>query len=311
MIFIFSKPNEPLVTKVCNWLDYFNEEYILIDSYDKIIDSNNFNFLFNYSNQKAQNNNVAWFWKNLLFFENINSNYKLINNKDYNFFMQNETHKIIELIYNSFNKDRIIGLPFINGNLNKFEVLSICKNIGFNTPISIITNDKIELIHFIKKYKKIITKPLSDGIVINLEKKTGHLYTKEINYRELIKIPDFFFPSYFQEKIDKKYELRVIFINNQIFTSAILTKKKSSDLKIEMKSEYRIIPYKLPLKLKKLIFELTNKLNLNFCSIDFIKSTNNKYYILEVNQTGQIDLISNICNYSIEKIIAKCLIKLK
>lgn len=44
-------------------------------------------------------------------------------------------------------------------------------------------------------------------------------------------------------------------------------------------------------------------------SIDIIKSTNGKYYFLEVNPVGQYLAPSFLCNYNLPKIIAEWLIK--
>lgn len=48
-------------------------------------------------------------------------------------------------------------------------------------------------------------------------------------------------------------------------------------------------------------------LKLESGSLDFIVTPDNEYYFLEVNPVGQFNFVSEICNYHIEKHIAKTL----
>jgi len=50
------------------------------------------------------------------------------------------------------------------------------------------------------------------------------------------------------------------------------------------------------------------EVGLNCASIDLIKSTNGKYYFLEINPVGQFGMVDFPCNYGLHKIVAEELI---
>ena len=52
-----------------------------------------------------------------------------------------------------------------------------------------------------------------------------------------------------------------------------------------------------------------NKLSLNTGSLDIIKTVDGEFTFIEVNPVGQFMAPSNRCNFDLEKLIAKWLIK--
>ncbi|WP_447951552.1 hypothetical protein [Chryseobacterium koreense] len=51
------------------------------------------------------------------------------------------------------------------------------------------------------------------------------------------------------------------------------------------------------------------ELELATCSIDMIVNKDWEYYFLEINPVGQFGMISNPCNYFLEKKLAELLLK--
>ena len=119
-----------------------------------------------------------------------------------------------------------------------------------------------------------------------------------------------FFPSLIQGKVDKYFEIRTYFFNNKYYPAAIFTEKDSDiDYRVEgNKENLRIVPYKLPLKVKRKLKKLMKILKVESGSIDLIVTREMEYIYLEVNPVGYFDNISALCNYNIEKYIAKFLI---
>lgn len=52
-----------------------------------------------------------------------------------------------------------------------------------------------------------------------------------------------------------------------------------------------------------------NSLNLNTGSIDLIVDTQDNYYFLEINPVGQFGMVSQPCNYYLEKKVAEYLVQ--
>jgi glutathione synthase/RimK-type ligase-like ATP-grasp enzyme len=71
----------------------------------------------------------------------------------------------------------------------------------------------------------------------------------------------------------------------------------------------RTIPFKIPDKISDKIIQLMKTLNLNHGSIDLIVTPSEEFVFLEVNPVGQFGMVSDPCNYFLEKKIADYLIK--
>jgi len=127
-------------------------------------------------------------------------------------------------------------------------------------------------------------------------------------------LPDVFYPSLFQEKIEKEYEVRSFYIDGRFYSMAIFSQndKQTKDdfRKYNFQNMNRMVPYQLDKKTELNLHKVYSMLNLDTGSADFIKGKDGKYYFLEINPTGQFGFVSFYCNYNLEKIVAKHLIQL-
>jgi len=208
----------------------------------------------------------------------------------------------------------ILGGYYKEFRNNKLENLHIARNCGMNIPHTLITNNKEKLRLFIEKHQKVITKPVHGG---HLSFTTNSkIYSGKgivfVDEEKVEKSNDMFCPSLFQNYIDKKYEIRIFFIENQLFPMAIfsqLDEKTKYDFRnYNRENPNRNVPYKLPKTIEDKILCFINKSQLKTGSIDLIHSIEDKYIFLEVNPTGQFGWVSDNCNYYLEKRIAEFLI---
>jgi ATP-GRASP peptide maturase of grasp-with-spasm system len=197
--------------------------------------------------------------------------------------------------------------------INKLKVLLKAKEMGFNIPETYICSTKVELAAILLQHSSLITKSIGDLLPINNNKKFINFLTKEITNEVLENLPDTFFPSLFQKKIDKEYEIRTFYFFGKCYSMAIFSQ---SDTTTAVDFRYyndekpnRTVPYTLPSRIEKKIVKLMNHLNLNTGSIDLMKN-NLGYYFLEVNPTGQFGMTEYPCNYPLAKLVAQKLIEL-
>lgn len=205
---------------------------------------------------------------------------------------------------------QIEGIKYLsNYNSDKLNKLFVLEQAGSNnlpTPKSLITNNKESLLDFYNKNNPIICKAAFENIS-TLKTSEGYLkqYVEEINLDFINNLPDKFFPSFFQEKINKEYDVRVFYLDGKCYSMAIFSDK--TDYRADYKT-HKNVPFLLPKIIEENICKLMNSLNLNTGSIDFVKSLNDDLlYFLEINPNGQFAMVSKPCNYYIEKQIAKYL----
>lgn len=218
--------------------------------------------------------------------------------------------KSVELTINKVNKS--LGSYFKEKENLKLLQLSIASECGLKIPSTLVTNEKKRIVEFKKKYKKIISKdicyPINFSDSNDRYTSTGTFLIKDDT---LEKLSDTFFPILAQEYIDKKYEIRIFFFKDKFYSMAIFSQQNEKTIidfrNYDKRTPNRCVPYSLPNLLLKKLKLFTDKYEINTGSFDIIKSTNNKYYFLEVNPQGQMDWLSKNCNYYIEKDIAKYL----
>lgn len=220
-------------------------------------------------------------------------------------------------IYNFLQENiRPLGI-YDSHSLNKITCLLLAKNCGLDTPSTLITTSKQAVKKLKLDFNRIITKAITNGFDLEL-KNEGNIehyinYTEEVTENLLDAMPDTFFPSLFQELIEKELEVRTFFLGGKCYSMAIF-----SQLDVQTTVDYRkyskekntrSVPYKLPDEIESKISNLMDKLSLNIGSLDIILSKDGRHFFLEVNPVGQYWTHSVICNYYLDKKIAEFLIK--
>jgi|AntAceMinimDraft_17_1070374.scaffolds.fasta_scaffold00282_14 hypothetical protein len=303
MINIFCNTHDISIDYILDWLEYYKVPYkrynssTFFDNYYPLIYPSNRNRLYN--------KQLFWFykWSHNPSYIPISDNEELSNNIYNN--LRAERDILFDIFWDFIPKNNIINHPkFVD--VNKYTQLTIAENIGLEIPNTILTRNKIDLINFCKKNKRIITKNFNSGFFIHSNDGTSYCnYSNILKNEDINKLSDIFFPSLFQEKIDRQFELKIIYIGGDVYPVALLSDDKDEDIRISKKN--KTFPCKIPLELKSKLILLMNKLNLDFGTIDMIYNNNSEYVFLEVNPSGQFLGYSNNCNYMIEEKIAKFL----
>ena len=186
---------------------------------------------------------------------------------------------------------------------NKLIFLSFAKKAGLNCPDTIVTNNKQELLNFYhKNKKKVISKPLYFSNYYYNGEDTYSIYTTSYGDDEIKSLPEFFFPTLFQKKIESIHEIRIFYLDGDFFATAAICidKKKKIDLKLNYKSDHlHWVPYTLPESIKGKLDKFMRSVDLNTGSIDILK-TKDDFVFIEVNPVGQFLAPGNYCNYYLE-----------
>lgn len=202
-------------------------------------------------------------------------------------------------------------------NFNKLIFLDACKHLKINIPETLITRKKSELITFYREQKNgIIVKSLASNfhycVSISEEEQIWQYgITNSIDETKLDQLPEAFDLSLFQEKLDKKYELRVLFVAGICFPQIIFSQNHAySEVDYRQglgDSDMRQCNVLLPQKITNQINQLMDFLDLNIGCIDIVVTKQNEYVFLEVNPSGIFTDMMDNCNYDMHYEIAKFL----
>ncbi len=192
---------------------------------------------------------------------------------------------------------------------NKIVNLHLAKKCGLLIPDTLITNTKHEAIGFFEKHKRIISKCSFHPPHFNTEASVWNSAgTFIVEKEQLDFLADNFSPTLFQDYIEKAYEVRVFFYENNFYAMAILSQedeKTSIDFRnYNHEKPNRTVPFKLPCDVLSKLQQFIAIKKMDTGSIDLIVTPDNEFVFLEVNPQGQFHWLSLHCNYYIERDIA-------
>mgnify|MGYP006288751835 CR=1 FL=1 len=309
MILILSEKGDKVTDLVIDWLNYYNAHFLRINNEDAVtsfsIKDGHFILSFNNFTFNSQDVKAFWHrrgWINYDFFRN--DFFQNANNSVKNHLFQEWKEVESYLYFRLFN---INGISNKLSNLNKLIVIDKARAVGFQVPEYFITstlNDE-------QNSENLVVKAISDSIEFEKNSKAFTYYTEKIDVVNLRdRIPDTFFPTFFQKSINILYDIRTIFVKNKIWSMAIHALDENDEI-IDYRKNYatlRYSPITLPKEFNNKIVKLMKILYLDFAAIDFVVDKQDNIYFLEVNPYGQFEMVSSPCNFHIEREIAKILI---
>jgi hypothetical protein len=302
--------NDTFVHHLCYWILEFGQEPVVI--YERDLYQNKEIIIDIESDKigveiKTEDNRTINFDQIEMFFRRSWHSEIFSSENEEDFFEKKEIYALREYILFKIEKNyKLIGRCSLD-SLRKMNHLFYAKAAGLLVPNSIITSKKKALDLEKSNY---ISKAIESTY---LKKEKGRLlsnYTISINERDL---PNDFFPTLFQEKIQKELELRVFVYFEEVYCTAFLVSKDNYEKEVDIRlliSEGKTEPYpfNLPQEVKQKITNLMGKLKLDMASMDFIINEQGEYVLLDLNPFGQISMVSQTCFYDIEKLIALNLI---
>ena len=234
-------------------------------------------------------------------------------------YLEARTKEFIEAEANSFGlfmdyylgKGKHISQLHSSQKVNKLKLADIAVQAGMLVPATLVTNQKQALHNFIERYGSAITKPIETIISYVTAKHWLPQYTTTITPEILEQLPDQFQLSLFQQKIKKKYELRVFCLEEELYAMAIFSQRDQQTAvdfrNYNISTPNRNIPFQLPQSFAQKVKDFLRLSDYRCGSLDILVDRKDNYYFLEINPVGQFGMVSKPCNYQLEKKIAQYL----
>lgn len=318
MILVLSRYGDYSTNKVIDWLtglkaNFFrlNDEDLALGKVKISFDIDEESFFLETKNGKITMDDINIVWLRKFGFLDTYEDFFKENDPASNLkkYTYSEFSELRGLLY-SFLKDKK-WLYYKDNMPSKIDVLRVAKDSGLKIPKTTVTNKFTYVQEGYGLQGEVITKSLGQFSTIQYKDYSKKLLTQKFKTIELE--GKSFFPSLFQEYIDKEYELRIFYLDGSFYSMAIFSQKNRKTIVDFRNYDYdnpsRNVPYKLPYTIQKKLDHLMKNLGLNTGSIDMIRSVNGDYVFLEVNPSGQYGMVSNPCNYPLDKLIAQYLIK--
>ncbi len=326
MVVIFSDKDDYSTNKVIEYLKYWKEKFIRINKEDG--PNTDFNIVF--SNRclsleiwsgsiqiDIDDIKSIWFRRGGFYLKEVEKT-DILNDSEVLMpqlqrYLLSEQSTLNTLIYEILisKRIRILGNPFLL-NTKKLSVLRRASLCGLDIPETIVTTRRINLEGFIKK-KDTITKAIQDNFTPKTNRFGYGLLTEFISSDIVPELPEVFFPSLFQELINKEFDVRIFYLDGEFWSIAIFSQEmentavdfRNYDYENPNRMSKIILPSEIRRKLKKLL----NDLNLNTASIDMIYTIEKRFVFLEINPVGQYDMVGKLMNFQLDRKIARWLVR--
>jgi glutathione synthase/RimK-type ligase-like ATP-grasp enzyme len=168
----------------------------------------------------------------------------------------------------------------------QLEVASSC---GFTCPATLVSNSPAKIKAFFSSHREVIFKPLrfaswesERGVATNY---TTSVTLEDLPSEEILRSA----PGIFQEKIAKRYELRVTVMGRWV-VAAQLDSQSIDACTTDWRVPGHSVPVQeiaLPQAIQEQCLALMSGLGLAFGCLDLIYTPDGEYVFLEVNQQGQ------------------------
>ena len=195
----------------------------------------------------------------------------------------------------------------------KIPQLTLAAKLGFNLPVTLITNDPGEFLDFYRLHNgQVITKTAS----VQAETWLGPMctaYARLIHPRDLLHFQDVQSCAVIaQVYVKKALEVRVTVVGNDVFAAGIhsqVTRRTRVDWRRYDRTSTPHDIHGLPPEIAQLCLALVRSMGLAYGAIDLILTPEGQYVFLEINPNGQYKWIETLTGLPITKRIVRLLVE--
>ncbi|OGD81402.1 hypothetical protein A2572_01215 [Candidatus Collierbacteria bacterium RIFOXYD1_FULL_40_9] len=295
MLLIVTNTNDPTTDFVVEKLKADNKPFrrlntdlFLTETTHKIHFDGNYNLLISDRNGPLDLNTIKSVWYRRPELPKVSS--QLSTPQAVNF-AQVESQYVLKSIYDLLDDRVWVSRPWAIRKANsKLDQLRVATKLSFRVPESLCTNDPVEAEKFIRKHGKVIVKPFKNNVIEEGDGTSWFIYTAEVNEARIDQLRSVCFaPTFFQERIEKDYEVRVTVFGNKVFATKVdsqadknlVTDWRKSPTNSMLWSETQI-----PKPVETACLELVKHYGLRFGAID-LAVKDDKYTFFEMNPNGQ------------------------
>jgi glutathione synthase/RimK-type ligase-like ATP-grasp enzyme len=168
--------------------------------------------------------------------------------------------------------------------------LAVAEKCGFSIPRTLITNCPIQVRAAFQSFGRMIIKPTRSGYVDYGDEQHA-VFTSEVLETHLEHVADArWSPSIYQELLEKRCDIRVTVVGNEIFAAEIDSQGDPRAKVDWRRTENPDLPHRrttLAPDLIEKIKRLVKELGLQFAALDFVHTVRGEFVFLEVNPNGQ------------------------
>lgn len=196
---------------------------------------------------------------------------------------------------------------------SKEEQLRLAANCGLEIPATCISNSPARVKEFIREVGGTVITKMQSSFSITQGGDEQVVFTNELTSADLNDLDSLAYcPMMFQQKLEKKLELRVTIVGDKIFAFSI-DSQKEINAQVDWRKEGLALiddwqSHTLPSSIQSQLMTLMDCYQLHYGAIDLILTPDDTYYFLELNPAGEYFWLDKLCDFEISQQIARVLL---
>jgi len=169
----------------------------------------------------------------------------------------------------------------------------LARELGLATPRTLMTNDPVEARAFIASCPGgAITKMLSAFAVIGEAGEEQVVFTTSLREEHLDKLDGLrFAPMVFQERLQKRLELRITVVGSRMFAAAV-DSQRTAGAEVDWRERGVSLlgswsRYELPAEVERALVRYMERIGMQYSAIDMIVEPDGRHVFLEANPAGE------------------------
>lgn len=229
-------------------------------------------------------------------------------------YVETSSEEVLEAFFNDLRCFQVpASRTVLKSAYAKIPQLTLAAKLGFNLPVTLVTNDPGEFLDFYRRHNgRVITKTAS----VQAETWLGPMctaYARMIRPRDLVHFQDVqSCPLIAQVYVEKALEIRVTVVGNDVFAAGIhsqATRRTRVDWRRYDRTSTPHDIHTLPAEIAQLCLSLVQSMGLAYGAIDLILTPEGQYVFLEINPNGQYKWIESLTGLPITKRIVRLLVE--
>lgn len=224
-----------------------------------------------------------------------------------------ESRMTIQGMIASLKAFHLDPLPNIRHAENKQLQLQVARELGLDTPRTLITNNPEAVREFVQQCESGLIAKMLSSFAIYESGQEKVVFTNPVAPEDLDNLNGLrFCPMTFQEKIPKALELRTTIVGKRVFTASIDSQSSERARHDWRRQGVALLdawkPYALPQDIEEKLLELMAYFGLTYGALDLILTPDGRHIFLEVNPVGEFFWLEQCPGLPISKAIADILL---
>lgn len=175
---------------------------------------------------------------------------------------------------------------------NELQLL-VASELGLRVPRSLYSNDPVAVRRFFRDLEGRVVTKIQNSFAVYRGDEELVVFTTQMRRKDLAALDGLrYSPMLFQERLEKKLELRATVVSRRIFSASIDAQQRQATTAVDCRRDGMGLvdawePYQLPRPVERALVELVARFGLAYAAAAFVLTPRGHHVFLEINTGGE------------------------